>query len=520
MNKKIFTGLLLLLLASTLIMSGGCNSSNNSFSGGNTGNDVNSKLNGAWTANSGTISAHLLAAADKSASTADTGTDIPNDVLEQLKAQSPDLYELYTQAKEVEAAESEGTAINAYITSMIAIFQNSNISEDTGTAKLTSVIIVSSDNAQIPILLNGVTLNTSRGEQNSWIADIADVGSLNILMNSDGTMNFSGSIEYLKYNWTFDSVISKAEHDDSALVTPSELLEGVWKFDKSNTGGYMAVDAGMVSALNPEDVSVAFSTNEQGMTNMASSYYMGLNSAINALDYYDTTGSGSELKDINVKSGTLTYISGNVCKFKAEDSSECLILIESSGNKIFLFSSSTDNTQTYMFLPLTRLNNFDSTLNSLLGKTWTGSTGNGGGYVHISKSPSENPDDVLLYLIMSRMSLFLESCNMSFSDTVINNDNTVKTTFNLVSSFNVTSEYLKELGAGKFDEPITMDFTTKQASLTRIGNILKYHNAEEDGDEDTLYISFMSENKALIVSKSQSQAYEGEMRVVAVLDAN
>lgn len=511
MNRKTFAAFsLILLLLSLVILSGGCGGSSGGRSlQGSSDNSVNSKLNGAWTSTSGTVSAQMITE-DSIAS-----YELPSDVLEQLRVNSPDLYELYMNAKEDEEAETE--PVTASITSVIALFEDSNISEDKGTAKLTGVILVSADTACVPILFNEVKLTTTRTDSNAWSASIPDGGTLNIVMNSDNSINLSGTLEYFAHEWEFSTVIKKNTY--SAPITgTSSVLEGVWKFDNTQVGGYAAQDSSMLSAVAPDDASLAFSTANDGTTMVATAYYMQLQSSVSIFDEDYTAGSGSELKRIDTGSGTLTEISGNICKFTAADGTESLIFIENT-DKIFVFIEGTDKTST--FLPMKRLQNFSIT--SAMGKNWTGSEGNGGGYLHIDNAENLDTQDntqALMSMIMSRMSFIVDSCSLKFTDVKDGTNGNITSVVNLASLFNLTSEFMKDLGVDNFNEPVAFDLENEQADFIRIGNVLYFDRTAENGDNEAFYISFMSEKKALLVIESStSNGYDGEFRLAVVLDA-
>ena len=512
MNKKVLPGILLLLmlLTSLVILSGGCggngaldNSGNNNNENNNNQASVDSALNGVWTSsNSGTAHITNLNADNE---------DMHEEIIEQLKIISPDAYELYQKSLRPES-------VSANVSSAAVIFEDSNISEDTGSVKLTAAIIVNYENNMLPVLLNGVKLTTKRSSSNTWTAAIPDYdGELTISVNSSGSMTLSGTITYIDHEWEFSTVINKNTYDD-LLESPSEILEGVWKFDTAQTGAYIS-DTGMLSNITPEDVdvSIAFGAENNSITRMAASYYVSLNSARNALDN-ETADTGSEFTSVTVSSGTLTQILGNLYKFTDENKKETLIFIENS-DKIYVFTSDSESDSdgtAYMYLPMKKSSGFN--LESAMNKSWSASgSENGGGYLHFTNLDTKS--DPLLAL-MENLPFILKNCTLNLQDVNTNDDNTVTAKINLASVFTLTSEFFKSfMPQEELDMPVDVN---SEETFKMIGNVLVLNSAE-DNEEGVFYISFISDSEALLtieVKSNTGDEYDGTMKFVAVLSAN
>ena len=510
MNKKVFPSILLLLmlLTSLVVLSGGCGGNGALDNSGNNNNNsagVNSMMNGAWTSsNSGTAHITKLNADDN---------ELPEEVLEQLKTFSQDAYALYQQS-------NSPKSVSANISSAVVFFEDCNISEDTGSMKLTAAIMVNYEDYTLPVLLSGVNLTTIRSGS-TWTVSLPHYdGSLTLQAASDGNMTLSGAITYIDHEWEFSTVISKYT-DEELLEDPNEILEGTWEFDNDQTGAYIS-NTGMLSNIKPEDVdvSIAFGLENGSVTKMAASYYLTLNSARDALDN-DSTDSSSEFMSITANSGTLTQVAGNLYKFTDEDGKGILIFIESS-SRIYIFTSDSDSDsssegESYMYLPMTKSSGFN--LESAMKKSWSATAGNGGGYVHFTNLDTETDP---LKKALENLSFTLKNCSLSFSGVNINDDDTVTATVNFSSVFTLTSEFFAQFMPQNERDMDAIGFDSEKLTLDITGNILNL-SIKENNDEDNLYISFISDSEALLTIESKSNTgdeYDGTAKFVTVLSAN
>ncbi|MBR1485967.1 MAG: hypothetical protein IJ597_01755, partial [Synergistaceae bacterium] len=236
MDKKFFA----LVLISLMLLVGGCGGSSNSPVTSLT--DVNAALKGAWTLSSnGTATIADSNESDELQAFKNAfGADVPNDVLKE--------YEEYQNA--------QNSKITAPVTSATAIFEDCNVSETNGSAKLTAIIIISGDTEFLPIVFNGVNLTTQRSGTNTWSATVPDFGDLTINMSSEEKMTLSGTVEYLGYDCEFSTVINK---NPSNSIDPSTILNGTWTLDETQGGGYLANNSEIIATAAPETVSMFFS---------------------------------------------------------------------------------------------------------------------------------------------------------------------------------------------------------------------------------------------------------------------
>ena len=444
MNKKFLIGLFVISL---IVFAGGCGGGSHSV---NESTDVNSALNGAWSSSTNGTATITITNEDSDDldSFIEAFGEIPSELLEQ-----------YEEAKKNETVEP----VKVPVTSTMAFFEDCNILNDKGTAKFTAIVILSGDSLCLPVFYNGVAISTQRNNTNEWTATTSDGDTLSINMASEEKINLSGKVNYLDYVCEFSTIINK---NASNSINPQEILDGTWKLDEGQGGGYLAVDSKIVAAIVPEAVSICFKdTSEEfsALTSSVTSFYS---------LYMKTSNTGTNeeapvLQTVNPAGGeTLTKIYDNVYKF-TEENGEGIIFIENT-DEIFIFMTENVNNawQTCMFLPLKKA---DFDIESAMKKKWTVS--DGGGYAE---------DD---------SSFTLGSASLMFSGVTADT-----ATVNINASFSETN----------YDSSSQTRTYTAKPTMKRAGNFLSF----EDSDKTAYNLAFISDTEAFLsISNEKSSEY-------------
>ena len=467
MNKKFFIGLLLISL---IVLNGGCGgSSKNNFAAPVTSTtNVNEAWKGAWTSlNNGTATiTNTNAESDDLNAFIEAFGEIPADVLQE-----------YQQSKTDES-------VTIPVTRAMTIFENCNIAENNGTAKLTAIIILSDDSSYLPVFFNGVEISTQRNGTNEWTATIPDAGTLSVNMASEEKINLYGKIRYLDYDCEFNTVIDK---NQSNSINPATILDGTWRLDGTQGGGYVASESNIIAAVKPEKVSIFFKNTGEEKSAITSFYSLRMKTSSNEKE------ENSLFQSIYpAYEGTLTQIVDNVYKFKDTNGDENIIYVENT-DEIFVFGNvSEDNSmQTCMFLPLKKAS-FD--IEAALKKNWIASEG--GGYMNINV-----PFDDDSLKLLDTFSFTLENGTINFSDVTFNDDGTITSTVALDTTLAFTAKALEIFGEKTI--PVSAE---SQFTMNHSGNFLQF----EDNEGGTYKLSFISDNELFLYTKSDDAQSSGE----------
>ena len=487
MNKKFLIGLFLISL---IALAGGCGSSSSSNSPVTRTTDVNAALSGTWASlsNGNATIKNTNDDSDELENFINAFGEIPNEVLEQYKQ------------------EQSSKTEDATVTRAMLFFDDCDIANSNGTAKFTAIVIISNDSSFLPICLNGVGLSTQRNSTNEWTFTTSDGGTLSINMASEEKINLSGRVQYLDYDCEFSTVVEK---NPSKSINLRTILDGTWKLDGTQCGGYLANSSDAKTVVIPEAVSILFNGTEQENADSKSkmTYFYSLQMKDSKLANNNDT---SLLQNINPASeGSLTQLYDDVYKFTETNGNENIIFIENT-DEIFMFrlDNKNDSAKTCMFLPLKKVS-FD--VESALNKTWRASKGNGGGYIYVHFDNTNN-DPVLETLnMLESFSFTLENAELNFSDVTLNNDNTITATMNIDTAFFMTNTMLEELGIAGETVPLS---GSVQVTINNSSNFLQFV------DDGTIYkISFISDNEVFL-SIRVGQEGEGEGEFVIRFSAN
>ena len=440
MNKKIFTGLFVISL---IVLAGGCGGSSHSVT---STTDVNAALNGVWVSSiNGTATVTI--------------TNDDNDALDSLIEAFGEIPDELEEAKKNETVEP----INVPVTSAVVLFDDCNVEGNSGTAKLTAIIILGDDSLCLPIFYNGAAVSTQRNNTNEWTATTSDGDTLSIKMASEEKITLSGKVHYLDYVCEFSIVIDKNMPNS---INPQEILDGTWKLDAGQGGGYLAVNSIITSAIIPEAVSMYFKDTKQTSSTLTST----LTSFYSLYMKTSNTGTNEEapvLQTVNPACiETLTQIYGSVYKF-TEGNIEGIIFIENTDEMFIFMTEDVNNAwQTCMFLPLKKVSfNLEEAMN----KTWT--VVDGGGYV-------END------------SFTLGSVSIMFSGVTADT-----ATVNIQASFAETNDTSASTKSRTYNDSVTMK---------RSGNFLSF----EDSDKIAYNIAFISDTEAFLsINNENSSEY-------------
>lgn len=483
MNKKFFIGLLILSL---MILSGGCGGS----SGTPSETNVNTVLQGAWSSSTnGTASITSINpdSGDLEAFTAAFG-ELPAEVVEQYRA-----------AQKNKTVET----VNVPVTRAMAFFDECDIEQTSGTAKFTAIIILSNDSLFLPVFYNGVTISTQRNDIGEWTAVTSDGGTLSISMTSEEKINLSGTISYLDYNCEFSTVIEKNIHTS---LDPQTILDGTWKLDNNQGGGYLADNSNIIALIVPEAVSMYFENTKQESSTINSTvasfyslYIKSTNTASNEeASILQTVNAADEARFIKVNDNIYKFTQTNI---------EGIIFVENT-DEIFVFmtESGGNSRQTCMFLPLKRVT---LDIEAALSKNWTAF--DGGGYMKLGDIANPNNDPETEYLkSLDTFSFTLQNGTLNFSGVTLNADGTITAKININTSLLMTNTLLDaflEL-AGIPSEPVTVS-DSWQVNMTRSGNFLSF----TDNDNTVYNLVFISDKEAFL-SITNNQASSGEGKFV------
>ena len=470
MNKRFFA----LVLISVMLIAGGCGSSSHAPITSTT--DVNSALKGAWTSST-----------SGAATIADT---TESEELEALIAAFgiEDIPAEYTTAQDNE--------IEAPVTKAMAVFEDCNVAETSGTAKLTAIVILSGDNSFLPIVFNGVTLTTQRSDTNEWTATVLD-GTLTMKMSDEETMTLLGEgLKYLGYVCNFSTTIEKNPSNSMEL---NEILnDSSWSLDEAQGGGYLASGSEIIAAAAPEAVSIFFSgIDSQPSVN---SFYSlrTMTSSTESLD------EASLLQSIAQGKGTLTNICDDVYRFEGDDGIESIIFVENTDKILVFLLASEENYESCMFLPLTK-ETVD--LKTALSTKWKATEGMGGGYANFNDEDLKD---------LGAFSFSLKSATLEFpgyANATVNNDGKITTKVALNTSLSFSNKILEDLGhsANEMAASIT---ETSEVEMTRSGNFLEFTH-----DGDTYKLSFISNTEAFLsITPDPSEEITGEFVINFVAD--
>ena len=485
MSKKFFIGL---IVFSLMILNGGCGSDRSDISVTDK-TDVNAALKGTWASSTNGTATITSTNADSNEldSFVEAFGELPSEVLEEYN-------------KEKKAV----TPVNMSVTRTMIFFNDCDVEKSSGTAKFTAIVIVSDDSSFLPIFFNDIALSTQRNGTNEWTATTPDGDTLSITMDTEEKINLRGKIHYLDYDCEFSTVINK---NQSHSINPQTILDGTWKLDGTQSGGYLAISSDITAAIIPEAVSMYFTDTKEESSTLKSkltSFYSLYMKTSNSESDEDT----SLLQNIiPATEGVLTQIYDDVYKFKDADGSESTIFIENT-DEIFVFMTESDDTgETYMFLPLKKV---DFDLEAALKKTWSASEGDGGGYVSLADmdNPENDPEIEFLKLI-DFYSFTLQNAALSFSDVTMSDDNTITATMTIDSSFLLTNKFFNSLVEllGLPEDTLSMPITESgKVTMTRSGNFLNF------SDEDTTCnISFISDTEVFLsISPDEGSTDEGK----------
>ena len=483
MNKKFLIGLFLISL---IVLNGGCGgSSSNNFVTPAT--NVNEALKGTWSSSDGTSTiTGTNTDSDELDAFVEAFGEVPDEVLKQYKA---------------ETVES----VKAPVTRVMAVFDDCNITESNGTAKLTAIVTISNDNAFLPILFNDVSLSTKRNGTNEWTATTSNGDTLSIKMTSEEQISLSGKVRYLDYDCEFSTVINK---NQSNSINPRTILGGTWNLDGTQGGGYLADESEIISAVVPESVSMFFkNTGEEDSTLMKSFYSLRMktSSSENPEDI-------SLLQDVTPETeGTLSQVYGNVYKFQETNGDESIIFVENT-DEIFMFrvESKDNDGETCIFLPLKKVA-FD--IEEALKKNWTATEGDGGGYAKFNlANPNDDPELASLISLLDTVSLTIQNGTLNFSGVTLNDDDTITATLGINATFLFTSKGLEILGIEGETETVS---DSSSYTMRRSGNFLEF----EDNDGSVYKISFISDTE-LFLSTNYEEEGTGEGELVMRFHAN
>ena len=462
MNKKIFIGLFVISL---IVFAGGCGGSSHSVTGST---DVNTALSGAWTLSAnGTASVTSTVSDDLSDIEALIGPfeELSSEVLENIGVLIGETSDIVKEKYDEEKKKGIAETVNVSVTSAMAFFEDCDISNDKGSAKLTAIVILSGDSLCLPVFYNGAAISTQRNGTNNWTATTSDGDTLSITMASDEKMTFSGKVNYLGYVCDFSTVMDKNAPNS---INPQEILDGTWNLDGDLGGGYLAVNSETVSTIIPEAVSICFKDTKEessAITSNVTSFYS---------LYMKTSNTGSNdgvpvLRIVNPASAEkLTKIYDNVYEF-TEENGDGIIFIENT-NEIFVFMAENEDNagQACMFLPLKKAD-FDIESAIEENEKWTVS--DGGGYAETD-------------------SFTLGSASLTFSG-VTADTATVNINASLAET-NDTSAYAK---SRTYNKSLTMK---------RSDNFLSF----EDSDKTAYNLAFISETEAFLsINNENSNEY-------------
>ena len=169
---------LALLVFAVSVMSGGCGGGGDSLPSSQSVNDM---MNGAWTYDSGTVTANV-----------------------------------------------GGTRQEVRVMNFSVLFENCDIEEATGSASFTALAPLQGENFILPLLFDRTTLATARTDLDTWAAD-TEHGRFTITLLSDDKARLSGSVKWFdSISTDIDVVISKLP-STAPTVDINSALNGEWQ---------------------------------------------------------------------------------------------------------------------------------------------------------------------------------------------------------------------------------------------------------------------------------------------------
>lgn len=263
---RILTVLALLVLAVS-VMSGGCGSSSSSFPY----QTVNTTMNGAWSYESGTVTATV-----------------------------------------------NGTRQELTVQNFTILFESCDIEQDTGSAKFAAIGVLQGEHALLPMLFDRTAITTTRTDSDTWTAN-TEHGTFTVeLLSDDTSARLTGSMTLLGSDMAkadVDVVLNKLA-STAPTIDINTALNGEWQtkliFTDSDMpiagvgGGYLFHD-GNIWPITSTFISMTFSDTS---TQAGTTTLVGL--SVQATDSSNDTKYEAAHSMIDHWSFNLTHMFGNV----------------------------------------------------------------------------------------------------------------------------------------------------------------------------------------------------------------
>ena len=323
--------LALVLLCVFVFMSGGCGGSSSS-SGGYVPANANAVWSGSWIASGGTATAR--------AQSVDHALDVQN---------------------------------------IAAVFYSCDVEGETGTAKMSALVILSGD-IYMPMFFPNLELSTDRVSPASWTAATPH-GTLSVNLLSDDRAEFSGSVNYLGYECTFSASVLRTEAATTSLK-PENILDGTWKYNAARAGGYRFVNGAMFP-LVPRHITMCFNSTDSQTTTMTSAGFIDMpingstgDSSINFIDAETPSAIRNIYGDIYA-----------IASIEEQSPVTTLLFVQSTTQIYVLMSWADTDGNMCLLLPMSKVQPGEELdIAAGLGRTW--SVVSGGGLMIPSAAPS------------------------------------------------------------------------------------------------------------------------------------
>lgn len=365
------------------------------------------------------------------------------------------------------------------VQNIASVFYSCDVENTKGTAKMTSLVILSGD-LYLPMFFENLTLSTDRKDANSWTAETPH-GNLSITLLSNDMAEFSGAVNYLGYQCEFSATVAKSKQFEGSLK-PENMLNGTWKYNEARSGGYRYAN-GEMSALVPKNVTVCFTDTSGSQTTSTTAGFIEM--PIFSEEDRSTEGDMT-FKFFNTENVcSINNFYGNI--YKITDSSnnssiDSLIFIQSETQIFMLMSWKMASGQLCILLPLTKMQESEEqNTSSMLMRKWSAEQGGGLMIPEVDTS--------------QRINLTLQSCDIAFLNVIASGE---KGTAAISASGVFSSE----------SRTVNINYHGLTVRLEKLG-INLWRAVTEKGSR--IYVSILSESQAMVIADI---VYDGAQKCV------
>ena len=275
----------------------------------------------------------------------------------------------------IASADFGGRNLALSVKNVAAYFENSNVSNDEGSAKFSALFHMTArdDMLQFPLLVDNETMTTERVSDEEW--DVStDKGTFTIKFSSDKEVSFEGTFDLNGAKVDCNLILTKVEA--SELDDVDTLLNGTWttvSLDKN--GGFIAQAGGFYLGTKGY-INAIFS----GSDIDNSKAHLTADAFINTISM-DLATPGVTTPVILSNDVRLTKIFGKIYRVDiAEDNTKGVIMFTGEDTATFIVMKSSEAHVTNALFQVKKMpaaDNISEMVTSIINSTWKASTAAG-----------------------------------------------------------------------------------------------------------------------------------------------